>query len=102
MTSNRPQIESNMKPAYVHVVAGFVKSHGVARGGLGGDVRDLLQLEVVVGEYFFGEDPVSYNASTLNSRCTSYKGASIKYVRKIFGILDPLPPLSAKSLNLLY
>ena len=22
------------------------------------------------------------------------KGASIKYVRKIFGILDPLPPLS--------
>ena len=23
------------------------------------------------------------------------KGASIKYVRKIFGFLDPLPPLSA-------
>ena len=30
------------------------------------------------------------------------KGASIKYVRRNFGILDPLPPLSAKSRNLLY
>ena len=28
------------------------------------------------------------------------KGASIKYVRKIFGILDPLPPLVRFSRNL--
>ena len=25
--------------------------------------------------------------------CLEHKGPSIKYVRKIFGILDPLPPL---------
>ena len=30
------------------------------------------------------------------------KRASIKYVRRNFGFLDPLPPLSAKSRNLLY
>ena len=28
------------------------------------------------------------------------KGASIKYVRKIFGILDPLPPIVRFSRNL--